>query len=222
MRPQLCKWLLLLTILLSCNVAKADPTAIVESVSKFVKGLQMMDYLRDGQVIHLGSDDRIVLGYLESCVLEKIVGGEVHIGSLESIVANGTVRRERVECDGGKMISEPGENFSGGGYLLRETRRGAGRRGEDRDARIYSRHPFFHVTGDATEISILRLDRSEPSMIVKLKSRFLDFKDHKTLVPGARYVARAGQFSAYFQVNASATQQTRSILGRLVRLSKSR
>src|SRR6516225_7486870 len=48
--------------------------ALVEDVSGHPAGAQLMDYVEPGQVIRLDPGDRIVLGYLRSCVRETITG----------------------------------------------------------------------------------------------------------------------------------------------------
>jgi hypothetical protein len=84
-------------------VAAGDPVALVEDVSGNAAGVEFMDYLAAGQEIRLAPKDRLVIDYLRSCWRETITGGTVTIGAEQSNVASGTVGREKIECDGGKL-----------------------------------------------------------------------------------------------------------------------
>jgi hypothetical protein len=89
--------------------------ALVEKVSGDSNGVEFMDYVHNGQVISLGSEDTIVLGYLYSCVRETITGGVVRVGPNQSEVQAGAVRRTRVQCDSarGGVIPEQSSAFAG-------------------------------------------------------------------------------------------------------------
>jgi hypothetical protein len=84
--------------------AAADPfeAAVVESISGNSSGVEFMDYLRLGQVIHLGPHDTIVLSYKASCVRETITGGTVTVGIEGSQVQSGEVERIVGRCGSGK------------------------------------------------------------------------------------------------------------------------
>src|SRR5580700_11021164 len=84
-------------------VLAADPVALVEEVSGTSAGIDFMDYLSAGKILKLGSTDKLVIDYLRSCVRETITGGVVTIGADESRVVGGSVKREKVQCDGGKL-----------------------------------------------------------------------------------------------------------------------
>src|ERR1043165_350189 len=81
----------------------AQPTAIVEEIGS-AHGAAAMDTLSAGQMIFLKPGERIVLSYTASCEREIITGGVVSIGTERSIVSGGEVKRERMECDGGKAL----------------------------------------------------------------------------------------------------------------------
>src|SRR5258706_3709243 len=81
----------------------ADPSAIVEAVQGAVKDVQVFDYLAAGTQIQLPARGILVLGYLKSCARETITGGKVVVGTDQSVVEGGQVKRETVECDGGRM-----------------------------------------------------------------------------------------------------------------------
>lgn len=80
----------------------ATPVAIIEDIQASNTGLLFMDYVNEGQVIKLGKEESITLGYLLSCQRETITGGTVTIGEQQSKVSKGRLLREEVECSGGQ------------------------------------------------------------------------------------------------------------------------
>jgi hypothetical protein len=84
--------------------AHAESGALITDVTSPRAGLQVMDHLKPGQMIMLGSSDRLVLTYTSSCSQETIVGGVVSIGADKSIVAGGKVTTEKTECRGGTVL----------------------------------------------------------------------------------------------------------------------
>jgi len=68
-----------------------EPVAIVERTQAVSADIAAMDTLRTGQVLDLKRDGRLVIGYVNSCIRETIVGGTVRIGKDESRVENGRV-----------------------------------------------------------------------------------------------------------------------------------
>jgi hypothetical protein len=92
--------------------------ALVEKVNGEPSGVEFMDYVHTGQVILLGSGDSIVLGYLHSCVQETITGGVVTVGSNQSDVQAGAVRRTRVQCVSGRGSVTP-ESSAFAGRIFR-------------------------------------------------------------------------------------------------------
>ena len=84
--------------------AAAGPieAALIESISNNSRGLQNMDYVRAGEIIHLKPHQTIVLSYKASCVREMITGGTVTVGIDQSQVQSGEVKRSEGRCDAGK------------------------------------------------------------------------------------------------------------------------
>jgi len=84
----------------------AEPTdgALVESVTGRSPDVQPMDYVRVGQIIRLGPYGTIVLSYKVSCIREMITGGIVTIGTEQSYVRSGEVRRLVSQCDTGRVV----------------------------------------------------------------------------------------------------------------------
>ncbi len=77
--------------------------AIVEESPKATSPGQMFDLLPENTQIDLMSDETIVLGYLKSCMREKITGGKVTVGPKQSTVEGGKVTREKTECAVNKL-----------------------------------------------------------------------------------------------------------------------
>ena len=65
----------------SAFAVSPGPTAIVEDVEGNPPDIEMMDLVRVGKVIQLGSSDTIVLNYLKSCQREIITGATITIGA---------------------------------------------------------------------------------------------------------------------------------------------
>ncbi|MEE8445826.1 MAG: hypothetical protein V3S44_10780, partial [Alphaproteobacteria bacterium] len=97
----------------------AEPVAIVEDVAATGVKVRFLDYLERGRRIDLGAKGRIVIGYLNSCLREEIVGGEIVIGAEQSTVVAGSVRRARVECDGGRLLLTAEQAGEGAAIVMR-------------------------------------------------------------------------------------------------------
>jgi hypothetical protein len=118
-------WAGLVTLALAGAVAvalpaAADPTgiALIESLTGNPSGVEVMDYVRAGQVIRLAPHQTIVLSYMASCVRETITGGTVTVGTQRSEVQSGHVRRTEGHCYSGRM-ELTGEEAHVGGRVFR-------------------------------------------------------------------------------------------------------
>ena len=85
-------------------LAAGPVAALVEDVTGGSAGVEAMEYVEPGKVIHLAPQDSIVLSYLHSCVREKIVGGVITVGREQSEVLSGKVERNSTTCDTGRML----------------------------------------------------------------------------------------------------------------------
>jgi hypothetical protein len=95
---------LLISLVCTGPVLAADPfAAIVEDVTSASAGVETMEYVAPGKVIHLGPQDSMVLSYFSSCVRERIEGGVVTVGREQSEVRSGRVQRLSTTCDSGRM-----------------------------------------------------------------------------------------------------------------------
>src|SRR3954447_15758294 len=84
---------------LAAPAVAETPAAIVEDVQGKVDGIEFMDYVAPGKIIKLGPKATITLSYLKSCQRETISEGVVMVGTEQSTVQLGEVKREKVPCD---------------------------------------------------------------------------------------------------------------------------
>ena len=197
----------------------AGPAAIVEDVGPTVSGVAFMDYVEAGRVIHLGGDGTVALGYLRSCLRETITGGTVTVGGEQSVVEGGSVVRERVECDGGRLELTAEQAGKSAVLVLRKPPASAAGAIPQPALKIYGTSPVIKLTGSAREVVIERLDR--PSEVLKfgVTGRFVDLSAQgKSLKPGGLYRARAGERTIVFKVDAYARPGKGPIVGRLINL----
>ena len=101
--------------------AAAEPaTALIESLTSNFQRLELMDYVHSGQVIRLSPSQTLVLSYSASCVQEIITGGTVTIGTEQSEVRSGEVRRTKGQCGKvehvGNNLNIAGRIYRGGGH----------------------------------------------------------------------------------------------------------
>ena len=92
------------SLIFSTPAIAAEPTAIVAEIDAPRLSVSLMELLDPGKSIDLGEDGMLVLGYLHSCLQERITGGKVTIGLDHSVVKRGRVIRELVECNGGELL----------------------------------------------------------------------------------------------------------------------
>ena len=198
----------------------ADPAAIVEDVQGGVKDVQVFDYVAAGTHIQLPARTVLVLGYLKSCARETITGGRVVVGAEQSTVEGGEVKRERVECDGGRMQLTTAQASKSGAMVFR----GAPPRPQAQ-VTVYGVSPIF--TGDgADRIEIKRLDANgqAPLNFPLAKPKpgrgiVFDLATHDVrLVPGGLYQASSGARTVVFKVDPQAKSGPVPAVGRLVRL----
>ena len=98
---------LLSVLILAMGIGSAqakDPVALIENMAAGIDGPKNLELLYPDQVIDLKTDGWIEIGYHGSCVHERITGGKVRIGTDRSHVEGGQVVRDRVECDGGRLV----------------------------------------------------------------------------------------------------------------------
>lgn len=110
-------------VILVAGAPSAQPVAIVEEVEA-VPGVAVFDTLDSGTRLDLGRAGRIGLGYLASCMRERIEGGIVTIAAAASVVEGGHVRRSAAECAGAIAVPAAavgrGRGVVGPGIVLGE------------------------------------------------------------------------------------------------------
>lgn len=203
--------------------AAEAPVAVVEDVSGKAAGVESMDYVTPGQVIHLGSGDSLVLGYMQSCWQETISGGTVTVGREQSEVKGGAVKRTKVACDGGNLQLSAQQASKSGAVVFR----GAPAKPKpvsQPQLTLYGLSPVVDLKGGG-HLVIERLDRPGERIEVDIAAQqlfrgaFYDFaKADKALAPGGVYRASAGHGrEIVFKVDPEARPGRAPIIGRLLR-----
>jgi hypothetical protein len=217
---------MLLAWLDSAFAVSPGPTAIVEEVQGNPPDVEMMDLVRAGTVIQLGSSDTIVLNYLKSCQREIITGATITVGAEQSKVEGGKVTREKVAWDCGRMKLTRELLAKGGGAIFRDAPKVT-------PQPLLALRPQFllHGRSPVVELSpqgpviLERADRTgERYTLVpdrqKLKGAFYDFAaDNKSLAAGGVYRATMGTVQVLFQVDIGAQGGRTPLAGRLLMLS---
>ena len=201
-----------------------SPAAVIEELVGMPPGIQFMDYVESGQVIHLGPHDRLVLGYLKSCWRETIIGGTVTVGADKSEVAGGEITRSKVACEAGKMLLSAELAGKTGAMVFRQVPSRQVAALPHPEFTLYGLSPVFEVTPGGSLV-IERLDQpGERHEIVitgqeLVRGAFLDLaKTGLTLAPGGVYRAKLGAQEIVFKIDPNAEPGATPLAGRLARL----
>ncbi len=203
------------------------PVALVEDVKGHALGVELMDYVSAGNIIKLGAGDTIVLSYLRSCQRETITGATVTVGTGQSDVQGGTVNREKIACDSGKMELTV-ELSRAGSMVLRDVLK------TEKPSPL-SLRPQFMLYGlspvvelkPGIAVVIERVDQPGERYVLtpdgrKLRGSFYDFADdNTTLVRAGVYRATMGSVQVLFQIDLNAQPGRAPLAGRLLRLQAS-
>lgn len=215
---------LALVLLLSSIASSAvGQAALVEDAKAQGLGVEFMDYVQAGQVIKLGVEDELVLGYLRSCWRESIKGGTVTVGTDESKVEGGEVRREKVRCDGGQLRLTQAQSGQSAVMVFRAP--GAQTTHLQPHVTLFGLSPVLEVRGGGT-VTIERLDQPGRKLTVDVvtlptqRGAYYDLaKRGQELVAGGLYLASAGPGrEILFKIDAEATPGQAPIVSRLLRL----
>jgi hypothetical protein len=129
----------------------------------------------------------------------------------QSVVENGEVRRERVDCDGGATRLSVGEADKSGVMVFRKP--------PTRRLTLYGASPVVLLSGAGGSVTIERLDKPGVRLTLTVEGRFVDLaRSGTTLVPGGIYRATVGQVALEFQIDSLATPGSSPVVGRLLRL----
>jgi hypothetical protein len=206
------------------SASAADPVALIEDVSGTPPGVEFMDYLAAGREIHLGQNDRLVIDYLRSCWRETITGGTVTIGPEQSSVSGGTLSREKIECDGGKLRLSTDQAAKSGVVVFRAPPKPAAGSKFAVERTIYGLSPLIEIGGAGTLV-VERLDKLGAPLTLDIKpgqlvrGAFYDFaRDGLALVAGGVYRASVGSRAVVFQIDAKAKSDATAPAGRLLKL----
>jgi len=197
----------------------AEIVAIVEDVQGNVTALEPFTFLVAGTEIRLPSDATLVLGYLRSCTLETITGGHVVVGTDESLVDGGSLLRETVECDGGRLQLTPAQAAASGVMPVRKLPKPTGP-----PITVYGASPIF-VLAAVGKLRIQRIDAPDAPLELVADAApgapvVLDLdRRHVSLVPGARYRASSGGRERVFTVARSVKPGPAPAVSRLVPLN---
>jgi hypothetical protein len=205
-----------------------SPAAVVEEVAGNVPGVAFMDYVDPGQVIRLGSHDRIVLGYLKSCWRETITGGTVTVGPEQSEVAGGEVARAKVACQGGTMMLSAELAGKSGAMVFRQAPKPQAVALLHPEFTLYGLSPVFELRPPG-KLILERLDqrgeRHELAVTEQglLGGAFFDCaKAGVALAPGGIYRAKFADREIVFKIDPEAKPGDAPLLGRLARLQARR
>jgi hypothetical protein len=200
------------------------PVAIVEYVDANSGVVELMDYLSPGRVIQLAASDTVVLGYMKSCWHETITGGTVMIGTEQSEVRHGLLRRKKVLCDGGKMQLTSEQAKHSGGLSIRAPSKKAGGWATLPKPHlvVYGLSPMVQMRGGG-QLVFERLDRPGEKIELDiaehqlLRGLFYDLaKASIVLTAGGLYRASSGDLELVFLVDRGAQPGATPIVGRLL------
>jgi hypothetical protein len=189
------------------------PVAIVEDVAG-AGGVARLDLLREGHVIDLGGDGRVVLGYLRSCRQDSVTGGRVVVEAQASRVEGGALVRRRVECDAAGLLGAAAPAPSSR-PAPPEARAPAA---AEPDIVLFGRSPIVVLPSPGTLV-IERLDFASAPVRIEAAGDRIDLADHGVaLGANGLYRATAGAAGALFRVDILAESGRAPAAGRLLPL----
>jgi hypothetical protein len=199
------------------------PVAIVEEVTGSPAGVSFMDYVRVGQTLQLGPDDKIVLSYLNSCLRETIQGGAVTVGLNQSAGISAHIERVKVDCEAAKMMGAVGQSNDSASLILRGKRARTIQPAPEPEFTLFGLSPLIELRGSG-KLVIARLDQTGEYFSLQIEAKtlergaFLDLaSEGKTLTAGGVYGVRWNGHLVVFKVDAGARSGS-PLIGRLLRL----
>ena len=196
-------------LLFSSAGEAAEPVAIVEEASAAAP-VRTFSYLSQGQVIKLGAKAELLIGYLNSCVQERVRGGVVKIGQDRSHVTNGHRSAKLLDCGGAAKLSRA-ESERGAALVMRKPPVVAPK------IRLTSTTPFIAPKHPASSVRLTRLDRRETAIKFELRSGVADLAAMGVaLRRGGTYRVEAGAASTVVKIAPDARPGGGPILVRLL------
>ena len=200
----------------SPTLAAGAPTAIVEDADPGRGDIGLFEMLESGRKIALKGGERLILGYLQSCIQETVVGGQVVIGQKESVITGGQVKRKKVECAGGQVTLDKSTNGKAGVVVFRKAPKKKSAAVAPRLLILHDINPFVRLTAPAGKIYLRRLDQPGPAKSIGVSGNTVDLRRAGiTLVPGGRYEIAANGRRVRIDIAPNAGDGL-SLLGRLV------
>jgi hypothetical protein len=191
-------------------------SAIVEDIQVPKGTLTQFDYVGPGRVIDLGRDGTVTLGYLTSCQRERIQGGKVTIGQIQSSVEGGDIKRLKVACDGGILQLTSEQSQQALAIVFRDYDANKDKGFPKTQMIVYGIAPVVSLGKPGGMLEIRRIDLPEQPISLSLDNATLDLaKQGIALTPGGLYQAKA-QGGITFKIDASAGSGG-PILSRLLR-----
>lgn len=220
MRSILALTTAVLGLLAAATTAMAQtPVAVVEEVKGKPDGIEFMDYVTAGQVIKLGPDETIVLGYMTSCWRETITGGTVVVGAESSSTHLSKLDRVKVDCGNGQAKVSEQEARASAVTVFRSVKPPA----DSAKFAIHGRSPMLDI-GSSGQLVLERLDKPGESVTVNvrksalIRGRFFDLATTNIeLMPGGTYAAKLGDRRIVFTVDPHAKSGPTPVIGRLIR-----
>ena len=202
----------------SLLIAAKSPVAIIENIENADSNLSFMDYVTEGQVIKLGANGKLVIGYLSSCRRETITGGTVSVGQQQSQVSKGQVLLEDVECDGGNAQLTGQQAATSAALAFRGTKKQVGL--GKADITVFGTSPVVLLKQANTDISIERIDQQSSPITLQVADRHIDLADRSIeLEKGGLYKIKTSVGKAVtFKVDKYASQGKIAIVSRLIEL----
>ena len=199
-------------------LAADKPTAMIESVTHTVGGLNPTDYLQQGRTITLPEGGTLVLDYLGSCIHETITGGTVHIGTEQSQIEHGKVIRSQYDCDGSGLQLQASMSDAGGVAVYRTLGQPT-----KPTLTIDATMPVI-VTSAMTPITLQRIDGNDEPVDLGAPTPYgtravLDLaRTGRSLAPGGTYRLTQGGRVLVFKVDPQAQAGAVPLVQRLLPL----
>lgn len=199
-------------------LAQQKATAVIEDLSVPVAGIEVFDFVEPGRVIKLPAGARLVLGYMNTCLRETIIGGTVTIGTEASTVSGGKRQAEQLKCATNLALGSSQAGKSGAMVFRRGP--GTGRTPanvpEPSVTLLYTA-PVFAVEQPG-ELTIERLDQPETVLVYKANAKLFDLaKAGQPLYAGGIYRAALNGKTTVFRIDPGAAAGGGPLLLRLVR-----
>lgn len=213
MKFALISWALPAIFLSSMEARAASSAgALVEEIDAGVSKIAAFDTLKAGQTIDLRPHHHAVISYLDSCIRETIDGGTVKIGTSQSDVQDGTVKRETVDCSLKQLALTANTQDQSATTVFRPLF----------DNLVKQTLPDvspFILADDASSIDLKQMGKEDAPVTLTLHQGKLDLRAAGIkLQPGGIYKLTAGSRETYIKITPDAKASEASLLMRIVKL----